>query len=375
MRQTIIMEKEEAEQLDPSKSKKEQRLIYQKLKNKKRRNLALNSITIILAIGGIVWACDFFYKYYKYEITNDATVEQYISPINTRVSGYIKKIYFTDHQRVNAGDTLMIIDDSEYRLKLMDAEALLLDAEASGDVLTSSITTTVSNVAASQANIEEAKARLWKSEQDYNRYANLLEADAVSRQQYDQMKTEYDAMKARYNALVKQAESMKSVSSETQKRRSNIDANIARKEAELSLAQLNMSYTVITAPYSGVVGRRAMEEGQMIQAGQTVTNLVRDGGKWIIANYREKQIANIYIGQEVTVRIDAIQDKEFKGKVTAISEATGSKYSLLPTDNSAGNFVKIQQRIPVRIDFVDISNEDMNKLRAGMMVETEAILE
>lgn len=354
-------------------AKKELRHIHLKLRNKRRRNFILNAITIILAIVGIIWACNFFFNYYRYEITNDATIEQYISPVNTRVGGYVSKIYFTDHQKVNAGDTLLIIDDSEYRLKVMDAEAALADALATSEVLTSSINTSSSNVAVSQANIEEAKARLWKSEQDYKRYSNLLDAEAVSRQQYDQMKTEYDATEARYNSLVQQQKSVRSTSTETQKKRSNTDANILRKKAELALTKLNLSYTVIIAPYTGYLGRRTLEEGQLVQAGQNITSLVRDEGKWVIANYKEKQIENIYIGQDIKIKVDAISNRVFTGKVTSISLATGSKYSLLPTDNSAGNFVKIQQRIPVRIDFVGISNDDMEKLRAGMMVETEAV--
>lgn len=355
-------------------NKLEQQRIYRKLQSKKKRNLILNIITIILALAGIAWACSIFLHYYEYEITNDATIEQYVSPINSKVQGYIKKINFTDHQYVEKGDTLLIIDDREYQIKLLDAEAAMKDAEASSEILSSTISTTAANVAVSQANIEEAKARLWKSEQDYKRYKNLLDAEAVSQQQFDQMKTEYEAMQAHYNALSKQRESVKSVSIETQKKRSSIEATIARRKADLAMAELNLSYTVITAPYSGYVGRRALEEGQLMQAGQTITNLIRGKDKWVIANYREKQIENIYIGQLVNIKVDAIKNKVFKGKVTAISEATGSKYSLLPTDNSAGNFVKIQQRIPVRIDFVDIKEEDMSKLRAGMMVVTEAIL-
>jgi len=364
------MENNEKQEIE----KKELRKIHKKLRNKQRRNIILNAITIILVIAGIIWAANYFYKYYEYEITNDATIEQYISPVNSRIPGYISKICFTDHQYIHEGDTLVIIDDREFRIRLADAEAALKDAEASSSVLNSTINTSSINVAVSEANIEEAKARLWKSEQDFKRYENLLKADAVSRQQFDQMKTEYEAMKAHYNALTRQQLSLQSASSETQKRRENMEAAIERRKADVGLAKLNMSYTVITAPYSGFVGRRSLEEGQLIQAGQTITNLVRNDGKWIIANYKEKQIGNIYIGQEVRIKVDAIIDKVFTGKVTAISEATGSKYSMLPTDNSAGNFVKIQQRIPVRIDFINISDEDMSKLRAGMMVETEAIL-
>lgn len=352
----------------------EKKKIYKQLRNKRKRNYILNGITILLTIGALVWAINIFLKYYRYEITNDATVEQYVSPINSKVQGYIKSIRFKDHQYVNEGDTLLIIDDREYKIKLLDAKAALKEAEASRDILSSTITTTQANVDVSEANLKEAEARLWKAEQDYQRYKNLLDADAVSNQQFEQMKTEYEAMKAHFDALKKQQNSLSSVSTETQKKTSSVEAVITRREADLALAELNMSYTVITAPYAGYVGRRTLEEGQLMQAGQTITYLIKTEDKWVIANYREKQISNIYIDQLVNIKVDAFPNKVFQGKVTAISEATGSKYSLLPTDNSAGNFVKIQQRIPVRIDFIDISDEDMKDLRAGMMVVTEAII-
>ena len=355
------------------KNKQDEKEAYHKLKKKRTRNIILNTISILLALGGIAWGINFFIRYYKYEITNDATIEQYITPINSRVAGYIKEVRFTDHQWVNEGDTILIIDDREFRIKEMDAEAALMDAKNTSSVLSSSIATTSTNVAVSDANIEEAKARLWRSEQDLKRYKNLLDAESVSQQQYDQIKSEYDAQNAHYNALLKQKEALRSTSTETSKRQGNAEATILRRETDLAMAKLNLSYTIIIAPYSGYVGRRTLEAGQLVQAGQTITNLIKNDNKWIIANYREKQIENIYIGQEIKIQVDAISGKTFKGRVTAISEATGAKYSMLPTDNSAGNFVKIQQRIPVRIEFENISNEDMKKLRAGMMVVTEAI--
>lgn len=262
---------------------------YRKLREKRTRNIVLNTTGILLALGGIAWGINFFIHYYRYEITNDATIEQYITPVNTRIAGYITDVRFTEHQPVSKGDTLLVIDNREFKIKLMDAEAALMDAESRS-----------SNTSATAA-------------------------------------------------------------------------NILRHRAELDMARLNLSYTAITAPYSGYTGRRTLETGQLVQAGQTVTSLIRNDNKWIIANYREMQIGNIYIGQEVKIRVDAIKGRTFNGRVTAISEATGSKYSMLPTDNSAGNFVKIQQRIPVRIDFDNISAEDMQKLRAGMMVITEAV--
>ena len=138
------------------------------------------------------------------------------------------------------------------------------------------------------------------------------------------------------------------------------------------MAKLNLSYCVVVAPCDGKLGRRSLEEGQMVNAGQTITYIIPETQKWVIANYKETQVENLYIGQNVRMTVDAISDKEFTGKVTAISGATGSKFSLTPTDNSAGNFVKIQQRVPVRIDFTNLSKEDNDRLAAGMMVIVKA---
>ena len=343
------------------------------LRRLKIRNITLNTVCILLAFSGISWTVNYFWKYVNYEITNDAVVDQYITPVNIRVSGYISEVRFTEHQHVKAGDTLLTLDDREYRIKLKDAEAALLDARASKDILSSGIRTSEVNVSVQEANIAETKARLWQLEQDYRRYANLLVEESVSQQQYEQVKANYEAMQARYDALLRQKSAAQSQYSETSKKSGSVEAMILRKEADLEMAQLNLSYTVVTAPFDGYMGRRTLETGQLVQAGQTLSNLVRGDDKWITANYKETQISNIYIGQEVRIKVDAIDNRVFHGKVTAISEATGSKYSLVPTDNSAGNFIKVQQRIPVRIDLIDASPDDMNRLRAGMMVETEAL--
>lgn len=345
----------------------------QQLLKQKRKNIALNTVCILIALAGISWTVNYFWKYLNYEITNDAVVDQYISPINIRVSGYIREVRFKEHQFVKAGDTLLILDDREYRIKLKDAEAALMDARASKDILGSGIQTSQENVSVQEANIAETKARLWQMEQDYKRYANLLEEESVSRQQYEQVKANYEAMKARYEALIKQKSAAQSQYSETTKKTASVEASILRKEADLEMAELNLSYTVVTAPYDGYMGRRTLEPGQLVQAGQTLSYLVRSNDKWITANYKETQIAHIHIGQKVLIKVDAFSHKLFHGTVTAISEATGSKYSLVPTDNSAGNFVKVQQRIPVRIELDDATPEDMELLRAGMMVETEAL--
>lgn len=349
------------------------RLKHKRLKRQKRRNIILNIVCILIASSGIIWTVNYFWRYINYEITNDAFVDQYIAPINVRVSGYIQEVRFKEHQFVHQGDTLVILDNREYLIRQKEAHAALIDAQGSRKVLASGIHISHSRIAEQDANLAEAQAKLWQAEQDYHRYERLLHDESIPEQQFDLAKANYEAARARYQALQSQKEVAHSQYDETNKKQINIEAGILRAEAALDLANLNLSYTVITAPYTGYMGRRTLEAGQYVSAGQTLSYIVRQSGKWITANYRETQIANIHIGQSVRIKVDGLPGHILHGHVTAISEATGSKYSLVPTDNSAGNFIKVQQRIPVRIDLDDVDEESMNQLRAGMMVETEAL--
>lgn len=343
------------------------------LKKLKLRNLVINLFFFSVVGAGLVWTCGHFWKYLRYDITNDAFIDQYVSPVNIRVSGYIKEVRFREHQYVHKGDTLLVLDNSEYYIRVKEAEAALLDAQGTSDVLAAGIVTSRSNIDVQDANIQEAKAKLWQYEQDLKRYERLLSEESVARHQYEQVKADHDAAQARYEALLRQKAALESQCMEAEKRQTGAKANIMRREADLDLAELNLSYTVLLAPYDGYTGRRTLEPGQYVQSGQTITYLVRNTDKWVTANYREKQISGIFIGQDVRIKVDAIPGRVFMGRVTAISEATGSKYSLVPTDNSAGNFVKVQQRIPVRIEFTGVTAGDMAQMRAGMMVVTEAV--
>ena len=161
------------------------------------------------------------------------------------------------------------------------------------------------------ANIAEAKTKLWQLEQDYHRFERLLKEESVPEQQYEQTKAAYEAAEARYQALVAQKQAALSQYAETSKKTTGVQAGILRKEADLDLAKLNLSYTVLTAPYDGYMGRRTLEPGQYVQTGQTISYLVRNKDKWITANYKETQIANIYIGQQVRVKVDALPGKIF----------------------------------------------------------------
>jgi membrane fusion protein (multidrug efflux system) len=343
-------------------------------KKRKSRIMLFNMISFTIVFFALAWAVITYFHLDKSVYTNDAQVESYVSPINTRIQGYIKSIKFSEHQRVKKGDTLVIIDDREYRIQVKQAEAVVLDATAGKIVV--NVTEDVANngIAVSEANIEEIKARLDNAEVNYQRYANLLREDVVSKFQYDQQKTERDALKAKYESLIHARQGARFTSQETGKRIDVAKAGILRANAALDYSRLNLSYTVITAPYDGTVGRKIIEEGQFVQPGQTLVSIVRGSERWINANYTEAQMSSIAPGKKVKIHIDALDDKTFYGRITSVSEATGSRYSAVPVDNSTGNFVKVQQRFPVRIDFAnDTGNKELEMLRAGMNAEVELI--
>ena len=345
-----------------------------KLRRQKKRQMLASMLGIAILVVGIVQTTMIFIDYKRTETSNDAQIEQYISPVNLRASGYISKVCFTEHQSVRKGDTLLILDDREYRIRVMEAEAALKDALAGNAVINSTLNTTQASASVFEASIAEVEIRLAKLEKGRQRYENLLERNAATPIQLEQIATEYDATKKKLEALKRQQKAALSGVQEVSGRRENTEAAVQRAKAALEMAKLNLSYTVVVAPCDGKLGRRAIEEGQYIPAGQTITYIMPDSKKWIIANYKETQVENLHVGQDVAVTVDAISDREFKGKITAISGATGAKYSLVPTDNSAGNFVKIRQRIPVRIDFTDLSEEDNERLAAGMMAVVKAKL-
>lgn len=334
-----------------------------------KRNLIGKIVTICLLLAGIIVIITMFCDN-RYEQTDDAQVEQYISPVNVKISGYIREIRFTEHQHVRKGDTLLIIDDREYAIALQQAEASLMEARSGRKVVGNSLNTASNSATVYDASIEEAELRVEKLQRDYDRYAKLLEKKASTPIVVEQYKTELDMAKARVSALTRQREAARSSVSEVSQRQENAEAAILRAKAAVNMARLNLSYTVVTAPADGYVGRRTIEEGQLVSPGQAITTLIPNTQKWVVANFKETQMSRIHTGQTVTISIDALPDKHFNGTVTAISAATGSKYSMIPTDNSAGNFVKIQQRIPVRIDFdKELSAEDNRRMAAGMMCE------
>lgn len=340
--------------------------------NRKIKVRIYNIIVIALLSGGILYVVSKFMHLGNVEFTDNAYVHQHITPINSRIQGFIKEIRFEEYTPVQKGDTLFIIEDTEFRLHEAQAEAALCNALAGQRASATSVATVQSNISISDAAIAECKAQLDNARREDERYKRLLERNSITRQQYDHTHTTYLAIQARYEQLAHSRKSTSLVKDEQNHRLKQNDANIRVAQAALDLARLNLSYTVILAPCNGVLGRKDINVGQLVQPGQTLIDIVDSADKWIIANYRETQLRHIKEGNRVNITVDAIPDCNLAGTVHSISEATGSAVSMLPTDNATGNFVKVEQRIPVRIAIDDdTTSETFRRLRAGMSVECE----
>lgn len=335
-----------------------------------RKKAIPNFFILIILVAGIAWVCGRFLRISNDEYTDNAQVKQHLTPVNTRVQGFIKKIYFEEYQKIKKGDTLAVIEDIEYRLKVAQAEADYHNALVGKNAMYTTINTTQNNILVTDAAIDEQRIRLENAETDYKRYQELVKEEAVTPQQFDRVRTDYAATKARYEQLIRQKQSTSLVKQEQTQRLEQNEAAIKLAEAALELAKLNLSYTVILATTDGVTGRKEIHEGELVQQGQTLVTLVDGTEKWVIANYKETQTTNMHIGQKVKISVDAIPGVRFEGRISSISDATGSAYSIIPQDNSAGNFVKVEQRIPIRIEFTsENKKENLERLRAGMNVE------
>jgi len=338
--------------------------------NRRTRKIVSNTIVVIAILITFAGVCSRFFHFGTVEYTDNAQVRQHIVPVNSRIQGFLKKVYFDEYQRVRKGDTLALIEDAEFVLRLAQAEADYQNALSGKHVVSTGVSTTRNNVAVSDASLQEARILLDNAERDYRRFKNLLEQGAVTPQQYDKVETAYLAAKARFELFSRQKKSASLVTLEQTRRLEQTEAGIKLAEAALSLARLNLSYTVITAPCDGITGRKNIQEGQLVQPGQTLLNVIDENEKWIVANYKETQTLHIAPDYVVDIQVDALPDVTFKGVVRSVSQATGASLSLLPQDNSAGNFVKVEQRIPVKIEFTEENDpRALRRLRAGMNVQ------
>lgn len=335
---------------------------------RKVKKLIYNIVIVCLLAAGLIYVCSRFF-HPGVEYTDNAQVKQHITPVNTRVQGFIQRICFDEYKPVHKGDTLVIIEDTEFRLRLAQAEADLANALAGQEATTAGIATTQNNLSVNDAGIAEVRVQLENARRELERYKRLLAEDAVTRQQYDNILTAYEATKARYEQVSRVKHSTSLTKNEQTHRLGQNEAAVRLAQAAVELARLNLSYTVITATCDGVTGRKDIHEGQLVQPGQTMVDIVDGTDLWVIANYRETQLPHIHEGDRVTLTADAVPGVAYTGTVESISDATGAAFSLIPQDNATGNFVKVEQRVPVRISLAGNDPERLKLLRAGFNVE------
>ena len=335
-------------------------------KKSKGKKIIFPIILGLVLVGALAFTAKEYFYGQSHEETDNAQIDADISPVVTRVSGYIKDIRFTDNQFVKAGDTLVILDDRDFQIKLQQAEAALAVAKQSVNVQQYAVNEAKTGIATAQANVETAKVRVWKAGEDFKRYEALYEDHAITKAQYDAAKTEKDAAEASLRAAETQVPVVTEKISTNRQQVNATASNIGLRQTDIDYAKLQISYTVITAPTDGIISKKTIQPGQLVQAGQSLFSIVNDNGLYLTANFKETQIENIRIGQPVHIHVDAFGDHTMNGTVESFAGATGAKFSLLPPDNATGNFVKVVQRVPVRITLDKTDTEFINRLRPGL---------
>lgn len=353
---------------------------------KKKTNKKFLVILIALVVLGGAYGTYKYLHSQAHEETDDAQVEKNMNPIIPRVTGYVTKVLVKDNDFVKKGDTLFIIDDKDYVVRVEEAKAALAAAEggyavAKADIggAQAGVSVSDANIMSSKGNIEAAKVRLNRANNDYARYKNLYDNRSITKQQFEQAEAAMLEAKAQLSVL-QQAEAASKSQRSASVSRSNVSAkqtdvasaNIKKAQAALEAAQLNLSYTVVTAAIDGQVSTIDIQPGQLVQPGQALFYIINTQEAWVVANFKETQLNKMRQGQKVIIKADAYPDTEFEGEITSFSPATGARFSLLPPDNATGNFVKTIQRLPVKISLT--ANNDKEKvklLRPGMNVEVD----
>lgn len=343
----------------------------------------------LLVLAGGAFGITKYVHAQHHEETDDAQVEANISPVIPRVAGYVSEIRVKDNQKVKKGDTLVILDDRDLRIRLEQAEAALAAARSNLSVAEATTSASRANISSAQANvstidaqIETARVNVWRATQDYNRYANLIKDHSITQQQYEQAlaakqtaERQLQVLIEQKNAASRQTSAVASQSNATSQQISVAEAGIKQREAEVESAKLNLSYTVITAPEDGMLSKVNVQPGQFVQAGQSLFSIVLNDAVWVVANFKETQLDKMKPGQKVSVHVDAFNDKSLEAKVSSFAPATGARFALLPPDNASGNFVKVVQRLPVKIEFLNPNDPMVKQLRPGMNVNVDVHLD
>lgn len=379
-----------------------------------KRGIIIGVVVLLVIVAGL-----FYWHSTYYEDTDDAQVDGDLYQVSARVSGQVVKVFVEDNQQVSAGQPIAEIDPKDYQVAVDQAQANLATAEADYEQakvnvpitnvnVATSVSTTSSDVKgsaasvgqadkeveAAQARVEEAKANSTKAQLDVDRYTPLVQRDVISKQQYDAAVAAATAAKsqvleAQANVIaqeegVRQAQqkldqsqlqsrqSAQNASGQRQAQQAKADsaaATVRQQQAKLEQAQLNLGYTEILAPATGIVNKKSVVVGANLSIGQILLTIIPLDDLWVTANFKETQLKEMKPGQKVVLSVDALGGRKYDGTITQIGGATGSKLSLFPPENATGNYVKVVQRIPVRIDFTNLKDENKDHLlRLGFSV-------
>jgi len=325
----------------------------------------------VAAIAGGIWLWR-RYTFARHHVTSDnAQLDAHITPVSARVQGFVAKVSVEDNQQVRAGDTLVLLDDRDSKARLRQAEADLRAVHATlggrrhtGQAIAQRNASEAA-AAGAAANVAAAEATLRKATADLERYRDLAAKKVISAQQLDQAQWAVDNARSNVEAAQKGASAAgdQSVAADAQIRIA--ESRLAAALAAVEFARLQLGYTVITAPVSGVVAKRTVEGGTLVQPGQALLSVVQSDSVWVTANLKETQLAKVRAGGEVEFTVDAYPNVRFRGVVASLSPATGAKFALLPPDNATGNFTKVVQRVPVKIE-VTSPPDPQHPLRPGM---------
>ena len=384
----------------------------EKPQSRRRGILVAVVVVIVLVAAGIWWRSTFS------EDTDDAQVNGHLIQVSSRIAGQVLKVYVSENQLVKAGDPIADLDPKDFQVAVQNAEAALASAKANavalgvavpilnintGSTLSSAnvdVSSAQAGVAQAERQLEAVKARVvqaqannTKAQADLERYRPLVEKDVISKQQWDAAVAAADAAKAgladatatqaaaeqgvrlardkamQAQAMLKYAQTGPQQVAAQSAKAKQAEAQVQQAQAQLDIAKLNLSYTKIVAPVAGIITRKSVEVNQNVASGQNLLTLVQLDDLWVTANFKETQLRHMQAGQAVTIHVDST-GRDYDGKITQIGGATGSVLSLFPPENATGNYVKVVQRVPVRIDFTDLAKEDSeHQLRPGLSVE------
>ncbi|HTS45467.1 MAG TPA: HlyD family secretion protein [Puia sp.] len=335
---------------------------------KKTKKFPVRYIIIgIIVIAGSIFGYEKISFAISHEGTDNAQVETQITPVLPRVAGYIKHIAVNDYDSVRAGQLLVELDDDELQTQLTQMQADYQAAEADITNAKAALNNAIVALKVNKGNIDLNDVKVKQAEEDYNRNQNLFNDQAITKKQLNDSRYAFEQTTQQYNNSKSDLTTAETRIAMLQSAIQKSVATLASKEAAIRQQELKISYTKIYAPQAGKIGKRNVTEGQFVQAGTPLFSIVNDTTYWVVANFKETQIKKFHDGMPVDISLDAYPDVRINGTIASLSEATGARFSLLPPDNASGNFVKVTQRIPVKININNVADY-RNLLRAGLSV-------